>query len=131
MFAAGQVASVLVLQQSAWQPAPRFVEAAAALTLAYLAVEILWLGGAGGRWIVAGVLGAFHGLYFRMFLQGTGYGPGWVLAGALAAEGAALAALALVFAWIRRVARALHPVQVSAAAMLLFGVVWFMLRLKS
>jgi hypothetical protein len=43
MFLAGQAACVLAMPHVAWQPAPRFVEAAAALTVAYLAVEILLL----------------------------------------------------------------------------------------
>ena len=80
----------------AWQPAPRFVEAAAALTVAYLAVEILLLPEAGARWLVAGVLGVFHGLYFHLFLQTTGYAPALVLPGAALAELAAIAMLALV-----------------------------------
>ncbi|HLH17365.1 MAG TPA: hypothetical protein VKX45_09105 [Bryobacteraceae bacterium] len=47
MFVAGEVAAVLAMRHAAWQPAPRFVEAAAALTLAYLAVELLLLPRAG------------------------------------------------------------------------------------
>jgi HupE / UreJ protein len=66
MFLVGQAASVLTMAHAAWQPAPRFVEAATALAVAYLAVEILLLPEAGARWLVAGVLGALHGLYFRL-----------------------------------------------------------------
>ncbi|HEV3198781.1 MAG TPA: HupE/UreJ family protein [Bryobacteraceae bacterium] len=130
MFLAGQIASVLIVPQTAWLPAPRFVEAAAALTIAYLAVEILLLPEAGSRWLVAGVLGAFHGLYFHLFLLTSGYHPGFVLAGAAFAEIVAIAILALVFSRIGRVARALRPVQVSAAALLVFGIAWFFLRLR-
>src|SRR5581483_2570381 len=43
MFLAGQAGSALLLPHTGWQPAARFVEAAAALTVAYLAVEILLL----------------------------------------------------------------------------------------
>ena len=107
------------------------MEAAAALTVAYLAVEILLLPQAGARWLVAGVLGAFHGLYFHLFLQNTGYRPGLVLAGAALAELAAVALLALVFSQVGRIARGLRPVQVSASALLVFGMVWFMLRLRN
>jgi hypothetical protein len=130
MFLAGQVASVAAMPHTAWQPVPRFVEAAAALTVAYLAVEILLLPRAGGRWAIAGVLGAFHGLYFHLFLQATGYHAAWVLAGAALAEGAALSVLALLFAHAARVARALRPVEVSASALLLSGLVWFAVRLR-
>jgi HupE / UreJ protein len=129
MFVAGQVAAVVVTPHTSWQPAPRFVEAAAALAVAYLAVEVLLLPKAGARWMVAGVLGVFHGLYFHLFLQTAEYRPGWVLAGAALVELAVIAVLALVFSRLARWAHALRPVQVSAAALLLFGMVWFVLRL--
>ena len=130
MFVAGQLLSVLVVPHTSWQPAPRFVEAAAALTVAYLAVEILLLPNAGSRWIVAGALGAFHGLYFYLFLQNAGYGPLWVLTGAFLAELVALALLAFLFRYVGRLAQALRPVQVSASALLVYGMVWFFLRLR-
>ena len=131
MFLAGQIVSALVVPHTGWRPPSRFVEAAAALTLAYLAVEILLLPRAGGRWAIAGLLGAFHGLYFLLFLQSTGYGPGFVLLGAAMAELALIALFAVIFARIGRLAAALRPVQVSASALLVIGMVWFFLRLKS
>ena len=131
MFFAGQVASVLMIPHTGWQPAARFVEAAAALAVAYLAVEILLLPEAGWRWTIAAVLGLFHGLYFHLFLQETRYQAGYVLAGAAVAEAIAVAVLWLCFTRIARVARALRPVQVSAAALLAFGMIWFFLRLRS
>jgi hypothetical protein len=130
MFLAGQVAAALVAPHTAWQPAPRFVEAAAALAVAYMAVEILLLPAAGARWAIAGVLGGFHGLYFHLFLQSTGYRAAYVLAGAALAEVAALSVMALVFTRVARVARALRPVEVSASALLLVGLVWFAMRLR-
>lgn len=131
MFLAGQVASALILPHTGWQPAARFVEAAAALTVAYLAVEILLLPEAGWRWVIAAFLGAFHGLYFHLFLQTTGYPPGLVLAGAAVAEAIATAVLWFAFARLSRIAHALRPLQVSASALLVFGVIWFVLRLRS
>ena len=131
VFLAGQIASVLVVPHTGWQPAARFVEAAAALTVAYRAVEILLRPRAGARWLVAGVLGGVHGLYFHLFLQTSGYRPALVLAGAAAAELIAIAVLALVFSRVCRAARPLRPVQVSAAALLVFGMAWFFLRLSS
>jgi hypothetical protein len=113
-----------------WQPASRFVEAAAALTIAYLAVEILMLPQAGSRWLVAGVLGMFHGLYFELFLRNTGYSAGWVLTGAGLTELAVIALLGLIFSRIGRIAAALKPLQVSASLLLAFGMVWFYLRLR-
>jgi hypothetical protein len=130
MFLAGQVACVLIMPYTAWQPVPRFVEAAAALTVAYLAVEILLLPQAGARWLVAAVLGGFHGLYFYLFLQTTEYAAGLVLAGAALAEVLAVAVLALLFSRLGRVAKTLRPVQVAASGLLVFGLVWFAMRLR-
>ena len=131
MFLLGQVASALIVPRTGWQPPPRFVEAAAALSLAYLAIEILLLPKAGGRWIIAGLLGTFHGLYFHLFLVSTGYSPGFVLAGAVLVEMALIAAFALIFSRIGRVSAAFRPVQVSASALFAVGIIWFLLRLKS
>lgn len=85
------------------------MRAAAALTVAYLAVEILLLPQAGARWAIAGVLGIFHGLFFHLFRQNTGYHTGWVLLGAAVAEIAALSVLALLFSKLARVAHRLCP----------------------
>lgn len=131
MFVAGQVAAALLAPGTGWMPPPRFVEAAMALTLAYLAVEILLLPRSGGRWAIAGLLGAFHGLYFLLFLQSTGYAPGFVLLGAATTEIALIALFALILSRLARIAAALRPVQVSASALLVIGMVWFFLRLKS
>jgi hypothetical protein len=125
MFLLGQAASALATPHALWQPSPRFVEAAGALTVAYLAVEILLLPQAGARWVIAGVLGAFHGLYFRLFLQTTGYHAGYVLSGAAVAELPVMAVLALVFS---RLPRVVH--KVLACGLLAFGLVWFALRLR-
>lgn len=129
MFLGGQIASAILVPLTGWQPAARFVEAAAALTIAYLAVEILLLPQAGSRWLIAGVLGAFHGLYFELFLRNTGYHAVWVLSGAAVTEIIALLLLALVISRTLKLAAFLKPLQVSASLLLLFGMVWFCLRL--
>jgi hypothetical protein len=36
-----------------------------------------------------------------------------------------------VFSRVKRVARAWHPVEVSASALLVFGMAWFVLRLRN
>lgn len=131
MFLAGQVVSALIVPYTRWQPAPRFVEAAAALAVAYLAVEILLLPEAGWRWLIALVLGGFHGLYFDLFLETTHFRPGLVLTGAAVAEAIATAVLWFAFSRISRVARVLRPLQVSACGLLAFGMIWFLLRLRS
>jgi hypothetical protein len=130
MFLIGQCAAVLVVPVTDWQPAPRFVEAAAALAVAYLAVEILLLPKAGARWLIAGVLGVFFGLFLHLFVQTAGYRPGFVLAGAAVAEVAVVAICAVLFARIARWGAAVRPVQAAASALLLFGLVWFIMRLR-
>jgi hypothetical protein len=126
MFLVGQAAAVYAVPLTAWQPAPRFVEAAAALTIAYLAVEMLLLPKAGARWLIAGVLGVFHGLFLYLFVQTADYRPGFVLLGAAVAEVAVIAVLAPIFARMSR----FRTVQVSASALLVFGMVWFILRVR-
>ena len=66
-FIAVEVVAALVFKTGAWTAPARFVEAAGALTIAYLAVEILLLPEAGKRWLIAGGLGLFHGLFFGVF----------------------------------------------------------------
>jgi len=109
----------------------RFVEAAAGLTIAYLAVEILVLPKAGMRWLIVAVLGAFHGLYFELFLRTTGYRALYVLTGAVFAEIALIAICALLFSCLGRLLAALKPVPVCASALLITGMAWFFLRLRS
>jgi hypothetical protein len=123
MFLIGQIASVVIVPRTSWQPAARFVEAASALTVAYLAVEILLLPKAGSRWMIAGILGVFHGLYFCLFVQTTEYSAGLVLTGAAVAESVVVGLFALMMGRVRRWERLL------AGALLLFGLGWFLLRL--
>jgi hypothetical protein len=129
-FLAGQTIAVLVVPGTGWQPAPRFVEAAAALAVAYLAVEILLLPKAGARWLIAGVLGAFYGLFLYLFIQTAGYRPGFVLLGAAVAETAVIAMLAVLLGRMTKWGEAIRPVQLAASALLLFGIAWFIVRLR-
>jgi HupE / UreJ protein len=131
MFVVGQIATAVIASKTNWEPAPRFVEAATALTIAYMAVEILALPQAGKRWLIAGVLGVFHGLYFALFLRTTEYSPIYVLTGATIAEVLLIGLFALGFSRIGRVAAGLRPVQVSAGVLLAIGMFWFFLRLRS
>ncbi len=130
MFVGGQLLAVLVVPLTAWQPAPRFVEAAAALTVAYLAVEVLLLPKAGARWMVAGALGVFHGLFLHLFLQTTGYHPALVVAGAAAADAIVIALLGWVCLRIANATPRLQLPRIAASAMFLFGLAWFALRLR-
>ena len=131
MFLLGEIASCLILPRTGWRPAPRFIEAAAALTIAYLAVEILVLPEAGKRWLVVGVLGVFHGFYFEMFIRSSNYHAAYVLTGVVLGEILVIAVFALAFSKIRKAAEALRPVPVAASVLLVVGIVWFVLRLRS
>lgn len=131
MFLAGQIAAALVVPLTRWQPPPRFVEAAAGLTISYLAVEILVLPKAGMRWLIVAVLGAFHGLYFELFLRTTGYHPVYVLTGAVLAELVPIAICAPLFSYLGKRLAALKPVPVCAFLLLVTGMSWFFLRLRN
>lgn len=69
------LAAILIGVELALNVAPtvklslRFLEAAAALSVTYLAVEKLLVPEAGQRWLVVAILGVFHGLLFRFFNQ--------------------------------------------------------------
>ena len=124
MFVVGQTAAVLI----GYQPNPRFMEAAAALTVAYLAVEILLLPEAGSRWAVVGILGIFQGLGLAGFVSESGYHAAYVIGGASLAQGALLILLWLVTRQLNRVA----IITRSLAGILLgVGLFWFVLRLRS
>lgn len=131
MFLLGQIVAATVASTTRWEPAARFVEAATALTIAYMAVEILALPQAGKRWLIAGALGVFHGLYFALFLRNSEFSAFYVLAGAAVAEMLLLAIFALVFGRVARLGRSFRPVQVSASLLLGIGMYWFFIRLKS
>jgi hypothetical protein len=66
-FLIGEAAAILIGPKIPWPLAPRFLESAIALTVAYLAVEILMAADTRHlTWIVA-VLGVFHGLFVAGF----------------------------------------------------------------
>ncbi len=121
------IAAVLVAERG-WLPPARFVEAAGALTVAYIGVEILALPEAGGRWLVAAGMGVFHGLYFGVFLQQSQMNAGSVLGGVAMMEAALLTLLGVV---IQRLTRDFGErlLRNGAAGFLLaVGLVWFGVR---
>jgi HupE/UreJ protein len=117
MFVAGEWLARPLAPRIPWQFSPRFLEAAMALTVAYLAVEILTLPEAGQRWLVVFVLGLFHGLYFGGF-------PLTYLTGATATQAAVIAALWLLTRRVPQVWR-----RRPAWALLAAGLGWFAVRL--
>jgi HupE / UreJ protein len=107
---------------------PRFIEAAAALTIAYLAFEIILLPKSGMRWLVVAVLGLFHGAYFSIFLAESGYHAVTFLCGVAAAEVLLIAAFALALWQLTRLAWMKRAVPVAATMLLTVGLVWFLVR---
>jgi hypothetical protein len=133
-FVAGECAGALAITRSAWQPSPRFAEAAVALALVYLAFEIIAFPKSRGRWILALLFGAFTGMYFSIFLAQSGYQPGWVLTGAAAAAIAVLA-LAMLLGYALRKLRLTElqyavATRIAASGLLVTGAVWFVVRLR-
>ena len=108
-----------------WIPPPRFLEAAAALTVAYLASETLFLPEAKNRWLICGGLGCFHGLFLAAFLQSARMKAEFVMPGVFATE----ALLATALATIRlRFVRG-RSEQLVGILLLVGGLGWFGLRL--
>jgi hypothetical protein len=129
-FGAGLWVGTAALLRTAWQPSPRFTEAAIALALAYLALEILVFPRSRGRWVLALVFGAFAGMYFAQFVADSGYRFIYVLSGATVAALLTLGAGGLA-GWA--VSRNGFPDVLSkivAAGLLLTGSVWFIVRLR-
>ncbi len=110
---------------------PRFIEAAAALTIAYLAFEIVLLPDSRHRWIVVGVLGLFHGAYFSIFLAQSGYRAPAFLSGVALAELLLIALFALLLGGVARLNWMRRAVPVAASLLLVAGIVWFFVRLRA
>jgi hypothetical protein len=110
---------------------PRFIEAAAALTIAYLAFEIVLLPHSSHRWLVVAVLGLFHGAYFAAFLAESGYHFATFLTGVVICELLLIALFAFLLNRLTRLAFLRRAVPVAASLLLAIGVAWFFLRLRA
>jgi hypothetical protein len=131
MFLLGECAVARIAGLAAWQPQVRFVEAAMALSVAYLAVEVLFIPQGGMRWLIAGILGGFHGLSLYLVLAASGFRAAYVLAGAALAELTVIALAALGLWLLSRRWALTRLIQASASLLLVFGMTWFFLRLRS
>jgi hypothetical protein len=123
------------LHYASWQPQPRFAESAAALALAYLSLEILLFPASRGRWVMAGVLGVFSGMYFTFFINESGYSLVWVLAGAALASAAMMAVFRATLFGLNKIPldatiRGWVP-RAAASVLLGTGASWFVLRLRN
>jgi hypothetical protein len=110
---------------------PRFLEAAAALTIAYLAFEIILLPRSGSRWLVVAVLGLFHGEYFAAFLTESGYHVATFFAGVVLCEMILLIVFAFLLNRLLRLQFLRRAVPVAASVLLAIGVAWFLMRLRA
>jgi hypothetical protein len=132
-FCAGEAAGCVLAPHLPWAMSPRFIEAASALTVAYIATEALLIPAAGKRWILAGVCGAIHGLSFAMIIAGSGLAAAPLLAGVFLAQGV----IALILAGASRAAAVfdnerlrVQPMRALASLLAIVGLGWFLLRLK-
>ena len=128
-FIATETVSAMFVAAESWQPAPRFIEAAAALTVAYLAVEILLLPEARYRWLIAAGMGVFHGFYFGTFLGQSEMSPVYVLTGVAVTEAAVLALFAWLLGRATKAATTLRPVRIGAALLGIVGMAWFVMSI--
>ena len=128
-FLAGECLSTVAILHSSWQPSPRFAEAAAALALAYLALEIVAFPKSSGRWLLALIFGAFEGMYFSIFLGESGYRAGYVLPGA-ALAGAVVLLIAVLALYLIPIRYRPPLSRITASLLLVTGAIWFYLRLR-
>jgi hypothetical protein len=127
-FLAAEIAACFLAPQARAYLSPRFIEAAAALTIAYLAFEVLLLPDSQRRWPVVAVLGLFHGAYFSLFLDGAGYHLGYFVSGVAVGELLVLAILYPAFWKLLPMVRIPKAVPALASVLLAVGVGWFLIR---
>jgi len=134
-FVAGECASGIALHYANWQPQPRFAESAAALALAYLSLEMLLFPASRGRWMMAGVLGVFSGMYFTFFINESGYSMAWVLTGAAMASALTMVIFRFALLGLNRIpldgSLRAWVSRAAASVMLCTGAIWFVIRLRS
>jgi hypothetical protein len=129
-FLLAECIAAVVLVYEPWQPPPRFIEAAAALTVAYLAIEILILPEAGYRWLVAAGMGIFHGFYFGSFLQQSEMDSLSVLSGVVVAEAIVVAIFSYIATRLIAAVPKLQPIKTGAVLLFLIGIFWFVSRVR-
>jgi len=106
LFLVGQLAGIRI----PWQPSPKFLEAMAAVSVAYLAYDVMFLPHSKLRWIIAAGLGAVQGLVLADFIRLSESSLPYAYAGTALADVAILiatAALLFRFPRIRRIPAAL------------------------
>lgn len=108
-----------------WTLPPNFLETAAALTVAYVAAEVVFLPDSSHRWVVCGAMGCFHGLFLSALLITADLQAGYFLPGALGTEALVVCLLgALRLRWVKG-----RSEQLAGLLLLVLGLGWFGLRL--
>jgi hypothetical protein len=130
-FLVGEIIACAVVPRIAIPLSPRFIEAAAALTIAYLAFEIILLPQSTLRWLVVAVLGLFHGAYFAAFLSESGYHFATFLSGVVICELILITLFAFIVERLVRLSFLRRAVPVAASLLLATGIAWFLLRLRA
>jgi hypothetical protein len=130
-FIAAEALACAIAPRIRFPMSPRFIEAAAALTIAYLAFEIILLPNSGMRWLVVAVLGLFHGAYFAAFLTESGYRAATFLTGVVVCELLLIALFAVLIERLIRLSFLRRMVPVAASLLLAVGIAWFLLRLRA
>jgi hypothetical protein len=130
-FLAAEALACTITPRISLSLSPRFIEAAAALTIAYLAFEIILLPQSSLRWLVVAVLGLFHGTYFAAFLAESGYHIATFLSGVVVCELLLIALFAFILDRLRRLSYLRRAVPVAASLLLAVGIAWFFLRLRA
>jgi hypothetical protein len=130
-FVAAEVLACAIAPRMTLSLSPRFIEAAAALTIAYLAFEIVLLPHSSYRWLVVAVLGLFHGAYFSAFLAESRYHAATFLTGVVVCELMLIALFAFLLDRLVRLSFLRRTVPVAASLLLAVGVAWFLLRLRA
>ena len=92
---------------------PEFLEAVLALTVAYLAAEIIFLPDSQARWAVAPILGIAHGLPFSAFP------PSYLTAASITQ------AIVLAVLWLAAAKMPVNWRRPAAGVMLIAGIGWF------
>jgi HupE / UreJ protein len=130
-FFAAEALACAIAPRVTFSLSPRFIEAAAALTIAYLAFEIILLPQSSMRWLVVAVLGLFHGAYFAAFLTESGYHLATFLTGVVICELLLIGLFAFLLDRLVRFSFLRRAVPVAASLLLAVGVGWFFLRLRA
>jgi hypothetical protein len=130
-FLVAEILACAIAPRISFPLSPRFIEAAAALTIAYLAFEIILLPDSGLRWLVVGVLGLFHGAYFSIFLAESQFHVETFFGGVAAGELLLIAVFTFILGRLARLHWMRRAVPVAASLLFAVGVVWFLVRLRA